>query len=94
MVDAPHRRAIEAAIAQIPPGASVSAQTGLAPHLAHRASLNEFPEGIGADYIILDARGDIAHPYQARYAPAVAALPYERYTPVWSRDGVTVYRKT
>jgi uncharacterized membrane protein len=92
-VDAAHRQAITAAVAQIPPGASVSAQTGLAPHLAHRAALSEFPDGIGADYILLDARGDIAHSYQASYPTAVVALPNAGYTPIWSRDGVTLYQK-
>ncbi len=91
--DAAHRDAIAEAIAHIPPDAVVSAQTGLAPHLSHRETLFEFPEGVGAPYILLDARGDIARFYQSRYAPAVTALPNEGYTPVWSRDGVTLYRR-
>ncbi len=93
-VDTAHRRAIMAAIAQIPPSGSVSAQTGLAPHLAHRAALYEFPDGIGAAYILLDARGDTARPNQSRYPAAVATLSTAGYTPTWSRDGVTLYRQT
>jgi hypothetical protein len=92
-VDASHGQAVDDAIARIPSQASVSAQTGLAPHLAHRPALFEFPEGIGADYVLLDARGDIAHPYQAMYPAAVAALTEEGYVPIWSRDGVTLYEK-
>jgi hypothetical protein len=71
----------------------VSAQTGLAPHLAHRERLSEFPYNIDATYILLDARGDIARPYQPIYTTAVAALPYDGYIPLFSRDGVTLYRR-
>jgi len=91
--DRVQQRAVAEAIALIPPGASVSAQTGIGPHLAYRTTLDEFPEGIGADYILLDARGDIARPYRALYPAAVAALPAEGYIPFWSRDDITLYRK-
>ena len=91
--DRMEQQAVAEAIALIPPAASVSAQTGLGPHLAHRTALDEFPEGIGADYILLDARGDVARPYRALYPPAVAALPAEGYTPLWSRDSITLYRR-
>ncbi|MDQ6905871.1 MAG: DUF2079 domain-containing protein [Chloroflexota bacterium] len=91
--DRAHRQAVAEAIALIPSDASVSAQTGLGPHLAHRTALDEFPDGIGADYILLDARGDIARPYRVLYPPALAALPTEGYAPLWSRDGITLYRK-
>ena len=89
--DPAHARAIAGAIALIPPDATVSAQTALGPHLAHRADLQEFPEGIGATYVLLDARGDIARPEQPIYAATVAALPDEGYTVISSRDGVTLY---
>jgi hypothetical protein len=89
--DQTHQRAVAAAIARIPPDASVSAQTGLAPHLAHRATLSEFPEGIGAAYVLLDTHGDIARPYQSLYFPFAAMLPDEGYTVLWSRDGVMLY---
>ncbi len=91
--DRVHQQAVAAAIALIPPDASVCAQTGLAPHLAHRQILAEFPDGIGTDYILLDARGDIARPYRPFYAAALAALPTEGYIPFWSRDGITLYRR-
>ncbi len=91
--DQAHWQVVAEAIALIPPDASVSAQTGLGPHLAHRTALDEFPDGIGADYILLDARGDIARPYRALYPPALAALPTEGYAPLWSRDGITLYRR-
>ncbi len=91
--DTTHQHAVAEAIARIPPDAAVSAQTGIGPHLAHRQVLFEFPDGIGATYIILDAHGDIARPYQSRYPAALAALPAEGYTPIWSRDGVTLYWK-
>ncbi len=91
--DRMHRRAVSEAIALIPPDASVSAQTGLAPHLAHRQLLAEFPDGVGADYLLLDANGDVARPYLAYYPAAIAALPAEGYTPRYSRDGITLYRK-
>ena len=91
--DQTHQHAVAAAIALIPPDASVSAQTGLAPHLAHRQTLFEFPEGIGATYVLLDSHGDIARPYQSLYAPFAALLPDDGYTILSSRDGVTLYRR-
>ena len=91
--DQTHQHAVAAAIALIPPDASVSAQTGLAPHLAHRRTLFEFPEGIGATYVLLDSHGDIARPYQSLYAPFAAMLPNDGYTILSSDDGVTLYRR-
>ncbi|MGI8854652.1 MAG: DUF2079 domain-containing protein [Thermomicrobiales bacterium] len=91
--DQTHQEAVAAALALIPPDASVSAQTGLAPHLAHREALFEFPEGIGASYVLLDTHGDIARPYQSLYTPLAAMLPDEGYTALSSRDGVTLYER-
>jgi uncharacterized membrane protein len=91
--DQAHQRAVAAAIALIPPDASVSAQTGLAPHLAHRQTLSEFPEGIGATYVLLDSHGDIAHPYQSLVAPFAAILPDDGYIVLSSDDGVTLYER-
>jgi uncharacterized membrane protein len=44
----------------IPPGASVSAQTKLVPHLSHRNQIYMFPYGDEiADYVLLDTAGDV-----------------------------------
>ncbi len=87
---ATHRAAVEEAIAQIPPDASVSATTGIATHLAHRAAINDFPEGVGADYLVWDDADTIAAVYRPQFAAAIAT---GGYAPIWSRDGVTLCRK-
>src|SRR5205807_1397038 len=50
-------RNLAAVAALIPPDASLSAQTGLAPHLSHRRVQWEFPRLRGADYVIVQDGG-------------------------------------
>jgi hypothetical protein len=55
-----HDRKVDAALAQIPPKASVSAQTALVPHLSRRKEVYLFPFQMKeADVIALDTRGHL-----------------------------------
>jgi hypothetical protein len=61
----PHNALAQAFINQIPPTASVSAQSDLVPHISHRSQIYLFPFGDGvqtpvyADYVFLDTTSDI-----------------------------------
>ena len=55
-----HTALAQAFLRQIPPQASLSAQSALVPHLSHRASIYLFPYAdMSADYIFLDVTSDI-----------------------------------
>ena len=55
----PHRRQIaRELIARIPPGAVVSAQSDLLPHLSHRPKIYLFPTVEDAEYVLLDGQGN------------------------------------
>ncbi len=53
----PHHRLGRAFLALIPPDASLSTQSGLYPHLAHRERAYFFPAVNDAEYILLDVTG-------------------------------------
>lgn len=56
----PRHRVGHQLLEAIPPGASVSAQTGLVPHLAHRPQVHEFPVALEyAEYVALDLWGNL-----------------------------------
>lgn len=63
------RATAQAAFAQIPAGASIAAQSGLAPHLSQRAQIWEFPVLNDAEYVILDTQGAVSRPYWAVTMP-------------------------
>ncbi len=55
-----HTALAQAFLRQIPPQASLSAQSALVPHLSHRASIYLFPYAdMSADYVFLDVTSDI-----------------------------------
>ena len=64
-VPTPHNALARTFIDQIPPTASVSAQSDLVPHISHRSQIYLFPFGDGvqtpvyADYVFLDTTSDI-----------------------------------
>jgi uncharacterized membrane protein len=84
--------AIEIAIEMVPADASVSAQSGIAAHLSQRRHIWEFPVLHGAEYVVIDAHGVVARPYQDVYGNEVSVLQERGYRLVWERDGVRVYR--
>ena len=59
-----HDLRLAGVVAQIPPGAKVSAQSDLYPHVPERADLYLFPTIDDADYILLDVTGQ-TYPIQA-----------------------------
>jgi uncharacterized membrane protein len=85
-----HTRLADTLIQRIPSGASVSAQSDLAPHLSNRRFVYLFPSGAqDADYIFLDVTGN---PYplmiESEYAAQVrAALRSGSYQIVAAQDG-------
>jgi len=59
-------------IEQIPPSASVSTQTALAPHMSQRPAIYLFPYAIDdADYILLDVKG-YSYPFSSTAAYKIA----------------------
>ncbi len=88
------RAAVMEALALVPEDASVAAQSGLAPDLAQRVVITEFPGGWEhADWVVVDLHGFRTDPVvQAGYEDALEALR-ERYVEVYDRDGVQVFRR-
>jgi len=79
------RDAVEAVLRTVPPDASVSASRGLVAHLADHVVLHQFPEGIGARFVVLDdtferGRGSIN-------------LPGHGYRLVKSGGGVSLWER-
>jgi len=87
-----HAAAIERAIRLVPPGAIVSAQNRIGSHLSARRVVYLFPYVGNARYVVVDATGFELRS-RAR-AVALALAQDSRYVPLFSRDGVTVYRRT
>lgn len=94
-VEARYRRSAAEVLGAIPPGAAVSAQNRLCPHVPVSACRNCFPYGLEqAEYVALDARGD-RWPSGADYAARVDSL--ERagdWSRVIERDGFRLLRRT
>lgn len=91
---AEHRAAVLAALAVVPEGEAVAAQSGVAPRLSHREVVTEFPgEWESASWVVVDAYGFRSS--QSIGAGFDAAL--ERVRAEWElafeRDGVAVYRR-
>ncbi|HYM26878.1 MAG TPA: DUF2079 domain-containing protein, partial [Steroidobacteraceae bacterium] len=91
-VTSAHTRAADQLVALIPPGASVSAQSNLVPHLSNRRAIYLFPyQASTAQYVLLDTKGE-RYPLQdapATYANDVAGLLADpAYHVVATRDGL------
>ncbi|HKB48179.1 MAG TPA: DUF2079 domain-containing protein, partial [Ktedonobacterales bacterium] len=85
-------------MAQIPPGASVSAQSMLVPHLSERPLVYQFPSGVEhADYILLDAASGSFYPFAspADYLSATRTLLAScAFDLLAARDGYLLLRRT
>lgn len=78
----------------LPPDASLSAQTGLAPHLSQRRVQWEFPRLLGADYVILQTGGmRSTQSVQAGFDSTAAALPEPGYMLVAGDGPIRLYRR-
>jgi uncharacterized membrane protein len=94
----PHHQLIYATLREIPPEASVSAQTPIAPHLAYRRALYHFPD-LGpapdgeAEFVILDERLIRRKTFRKLFVDGVAALPAKGYEKIRDEDGILLFRK-
>lgn len=78
----------------IPPDASLSAQTGLAPHLSQRRAQWEFPRLLDADYVILQTGGIRSSQSQlAGFDDTLAGLPALGYRLVASDGPIRLYHR-
>ena len=89
-----HLAALDAGVRIIPPDASVSAQTTIGPHLAHRRELYEFPNLGDAEYVIVDPTLPVTgQSRDAGYDGVLASIGELGYGEIFSRDGVRVLKK-
>jgi hypothetical protein len=83
--------------ASIPPGASVSAQSTLTPHVSHRLAIYQFPSGVeNADYVFLDVAAGDYYPFTspAHYVSAVLRTLYSGdYQIATATDGYLLLRR-
>jgi hypothetical protein len=80
--------------AQLPPGAIVSGQFNLLPHVSQRQRAHIFPRVEDAQYVFLDTRGAI-EPFQtqAEYEAAVTALRADpNFETISEQDGFILFR--
>ncbi len=78
----------------IPPDASLSAQTGLAPHLSQRRVQWEFPRLKDAEYVILQTNGiRSSQSLLAGFDQTAASLPALGYQPIASDGTIRLYRR-
>lgn len=88
-----HREAVALAVALIPPHDSVSAQSSVAPRLAHRETLWEFPARWSeADWVVVDRYGSRSSQSIGAGFDSALTVVRERYALVFDMDGVSVYR--
>lgn len=93
-VDA-HARLSQSFVDDIPPHASVSAQSGFVPHLSARAQLFQFPRLAESFYVLLDAKGTLPQEDRnAGYEQCRDALPDLGYTVIREEDGITLWQRT
>jgi uncharacterized membrane protein len=92
-----HDRLGEAIAAQIPPEASVCAQSTLAPHVSHRATIYQFPFGVShADYVFLDVSNEDYYPFTGptKYIQAVMSTVMSgNFQVVTADDGYLLLRR-
>ena len=90
----PHVRAVERVVRAVPAGASVSAQSGLLPHLSQRREVWEFPVLRDATYVLVDRQGwRSSQSAEAGYERVLASLPERGYCLVMEDDGVVLYAR-
>jgi uncharacterized membrane protein len=93
----PHHERLYAVLKTIPPGASVSAQTPISPHLSYRKALYHFPDlgpaGGEAEVVILDTTLIERDTVRRAIRDAVAALPAKGYAKVLDEDGILVFQR-
>lgn len=79
----------------IPPETTVSAQSGLYPHLSHRQRVYQFPAIADADYIVLDVTNNpVTLPYEGYFQHVRLALINPRFGPLAAGDGYLVLKRS
>lgn len=92
--DSAHIAAINAMLARIPADAAVSAQTGLAAHLATRRKIYLFPELGDADWIAADTRAQRFSATKTTYEEGLEELLCDRtFGPIVAEDGLLLFRR-
>lgn len=86
-----HTAAIERVIQFVPPLASLSAQSGILPHLSQRDNIREFPFLDNAAYVVIDRKGFRAWQAEVAGYDRVLASLSERYCLLRADDGVELY---
>lgn len=90
----PHTAAVQRVLALVPAGASVSAHSGLLPHLSQRRDVWEFPRLVDAAYVVIDRTTDPSQQSaDAGYGATAASLPQRGYCLVTEDDGVVLFRR-
>jgi hypothetical protein len=94
-LDAEHIHALRQAIALIPAGASVEAQSSLLPHVSHRRDVFEFPDRRVGEYLILDATLPVSgQSYKAGFERERTLLGDDGYQLIYSQESVQLFRRT
>jgi len=90
----PHTAATRRVLAAVPPAASVSAQSGLLPHLSQRRAIWEFPLLNDADYVVIDEHGwRTGQADEAGFDVVRRALPERGYCLLLAEDGVMLWAR-
>jgi hypothetical protein len=90
-----HARLAQSFVDDIPPHASVSAQSTFVPHLSARAQLFQFPRLAESFYVLLDEKGPVpAEDRNAGFDECKEALPALGYEVIRAEDGITLWQRT
>jgi hypothetical protein len=79
---------------QIPANASVSAQTGIVPHLSQRQVEWEFPRLENAEFVVLEEGGMVSAQGVAAYQATVESLTGLGYVEGARAGTITLYRRS
>lgn len=91
---AEHRAAVLEALAMVPRGEAVAAQSGLVPRLSQRRAVTEFPgEWESTSWVVVDAKGFRSSQSVGAGSEGALARVRAEWTRVYERDGVEVYRR-
>lgn len=95
-VPAKNAEALREAVAQIPAGVSVVAQSDIVPHVVNRRDVYFFPSFIEkAQYVIIDTKGNtwpVAE--RAEYDARVTEFKKSKnFTSIFSKDGVMIFKR-
>ena len=92
-----HDERLYAALRKIPPDASVSAQTPIAPHLSYRKALYHFPDigptGNEAEFVILDTSLIDRDTVRQGIEGGMAGLHAKGYVKVLDEDSILIFRR-